>query len=44
MPETIVIIEDDESIREMLRYYFRSVGYEVGCFESARPTLRRAGS
>ena len=30
MPETIVIIEDDESIREMLRYYFRSVGYEVG--------------
>ena len=33
MPETIVIIEDDESIREMLRYYFRSVGYEVGCFK-----------
>ncbi|MGN8967013.1 response regulator transcription factor [Intestinimonas sp. HCP28S3_D6] len=34
MAETIVIIEDDESIREMLRYYFHSVGYEVACFES----------
>lgn len=34
MAETIVIIEDDESIREMLRYYFRSVGYETVCFES----------
>ena len=34
MAESIVIIEDDESIREMLRYYFRSVGYEVACFES----------
>ena len=32
MAETIVIIEDDESIREMLRYYFHSVGYEVACF------------
>ena len=34
MAESIVIIEDDESIREMLRYYFHSVGYEVACFES----------
>ncbi len=34
MPDTIVIIEDDESIREMLRYYFHSVGYEVEDFES----------
>lgn len=34
MSGTIVVIEDDESIREMLRYYFQSVGYEVGCFES----------
>ena len=34
MPDTIIIIEDDESIREMLGYYFRSVGYEVGAFPS----------
>lgn len=34
MPDTIVIIEDDESIREMLRYYFTSVGYDVRPFES----------
>lgn len=34
MPETMIIIEDDESIREMLGYYFRSVGYETHCFES----------
>ena len=29
MSKTIVIVEDDESIREMLRYYFQSVGYCV---------------
>lgn len=34
MAETIVIVEDDESIREMLRYYFRSVGYDVESYES----------
>lgn len=34
MPDTIIIIEDDESIREMLGYYFRSVGYEVESFPS----------
>ena len=34
MAETIVIVEDDESIREMLRYYFRSVGYHVESYES----------
>ena len=43
MPETIVIIEDDESIREMLRYYFRSVGYEVGCFESGEAYFETGG-
>ena len=42
MPETIVIIEDDESIREMLRYYFRSVGYEVG-FESGEAYFETGG-
>ena len=43
MPETIVIIEDDESIREMLRYYFRSVVYEVGCFESGEAYFETGG-
>ena len=43
MAETIVIIEDDESIREMLRYYFRSVGYEVACFESGEDYFEKAG-
>ena len=41
--ETIVIIEDDESIREMLRYYFHSVGYEVACFESGEDYFEKAG-
>ena len=27
-------MEDDESIREMLRYYFQSVGYAVRAYES----------
>lgn len=34
MPDLITIIEDDEGIREMLRYYFHSVGYGVEDFES----------
>ena len=34
MPKAIVVVEDDESIREMLRYYFHSVGYGVEDFES----------
>jgi len=34
VPDLITIIEDDESIREMLRYYFHSVGYGVEDFES----------
>ena len=43
MAETIVIIEDDESIREMLRYYFHSVGYEVACFESGEEFFEKGG-
>lgn len=34
MTDTIVIVEDDGSIREMLRYYFQTVGYEVRSYES----------
>ena len=34
MPDLITFIEDDESMREMLRYYFHSVGYGVEDFES----------
>ena len=30
MARAIAVVEDDESIREMLRYYFQSVGY--ACF------------
>ena len=43
MAETIVIIEDDENIREMLRYYFHSVGYEVACFESGEEYFEKGG-
>ncbi|MEQ2456938.1 response regulator transcription factor [Flavonifractor hominis] len=34
MSKAIVVVEDDESIREMLRYYFQSVGYGVRVYES----------
>lgn len=34
MPHTIVLIEDDPSIQEMLRYYFKSVGYEAAIYSS----------
>ncbi len=34
MATTIVLVEDDPSIREMLRYYFQSVGYGIDCYES----------
>ena len=34
MPKAIVVVEDDESIREMLGYYFQSVGYAVRSYES----------
>ena len=39
----IFTVEDDESIREMLRYYFHSVGYEVACFESGEDYFEQAG-
>lgn len=34
MRKAIVVVEDDESIRTMLCYYFKSVGYEVFACES----------
>lgn len=34
MSKSIAVVEDDESIREMLRYYFQSVGYSVRAYES----------
>ena len=39
MSKTIVVVEDDESIREMLRYYFTSVGYQVRPYESGEALL-----
>lgn len=34
MSNCIVVVEDDGSIREMLRYYFGSAGYQVRAYES----------
>ena len=34
MSKAIAVVEADESIREMLRYYFQSVGYAVRAYES----------
>ena len=39
MSKTIVVVEDDESIREMLRYYFTSVGYLLRPYESGEALL-----
>ena len=43
MSKTIVVVEDDESIREMLRYYFQSVGYTVRAYESGEALFEDAG-
>ncbi len=32
--QSIVLVEDDDSIRAMLEYYLKSVGYEVRAYES----------
>ena len=34
MTKPIVIVEDDESIRTMLEYYFKTLNYQVRVFES----------
>jgi len=35
MPSTILIVDDDESIRELLRLHLSSAGYEVSVAEDA---------
>lgn len=44
MPMPIVIVEDDESIRTMLEYYFRSLSHEVLSFESGEALFDALGS
>ncbi len=43
MSGPIVIVEDDESIRTMLGYYFRSLGYEARSFESGEALFAGLG-
>ena len=43
MSRAIAVVEDDESIREMLRYYFQSVGYTVRAYESGEALFEDAG-
>lgn len=39
MAKPIVIVEDDESIRTMLEYYFKTLNYPVMAFESGEAML-----
>jgi len=39
----IVIVEDDESIRTMLEYYFKSLNYQVLVFESGEAMFEALG-
>lgn len=43
MSNSIVIVEDDESIRTMLDYYFKSLNYEVMAFESGEAMFEMLG-
>lgn len=43
MSNPIVIVEDDESIRTMLDYYFCSLGHEVLSFESGEDMFEALG-
>ena len=43
MSKAIAVVEDDESIREMLRYYFQSVGYAVRAYESGEALFAACG-
>lgn len=44
MPNPIVIVEDDESIRTMLEYYFKSMNHEVMAFESGEALFDTLGN
>ena len=44
MANPIVIVEDDESIRTMLDYYFKSLNHEVMAFESGEAMFDAIGS
>lgn len=44
MNKPIVIVEDDESIRTMLEYYFKSLNYQVLAFESGETMFEALGS
>ena len=43
MTNPIVIVEDDESIRTMLDYYFKTLNYEVMAFESGEALFDTLG-
>lgn len=43
MSKPIVIVEDDESIRTMLEYYFKSLNYQVLVFESGEAMFEALG-
>lgn len=43
MPQTIFIVEDDDSIRTMLEYYLRSVGYDARGFASGEEFFAAKG-
>ncbi len=43
MSNPIVIVEDDESIRTMLDYYFKTLNYEVMAFESGEALFDALG-
>ena len=43
MSKSIAVVEDDESIREMLRYYLQSVGYTVRAYESGEALFEDEG-
>ena len=44
MPNPIVIVEDDESIRTMLEYYFKSMNHAVLAFESGEAMFDALGN
>ncbi len=43
MSGSFVIVEDDESIRTMLEYYFKSLGHQVLAFESGESLFAELG-